>query len=93
MRFAKNVVEQVKAETSLLKPQRGPMYWIPRLCIASFVLVAMAFAVILTTNELSLDFGSLMTENRQWVMAILGAGVSIAGFLLLDRMFKKVVLS
>ena len=93
MRFAKNVVEQVKAETELLKPQRGGMYWIPRICMAGFGLIALLFAVILGTNELSLDFGSLIDENPQIVIAIIGIGGAVPAFLLLDRLFRKAMLS
>jgi len=93
MRFAKNVVEHVKTETELLKPQKGPMYWIPRLCIASFGLITLLFVVILSTNEVTLDVGSLLNENRQLVIAIASIALAIPTFLVLDKFLKSLVLS
>ena len=93
MRFAKNVVEKVKAETELLKPERGPLYWIPRLCMASFGLIFMVFLGILVTQKVELSFVDIAARNGQMLIAVIGAGLAVPSYLLLDRLLKKLVLS
>lgn len=92
MRFAKNVVDRVKTETVLLKPQRGPLYWVPRLCLGGFILISLLFVFILAESSFELSLEQIMYENRQMTLAVMGVGLGVPAYMMLDRLLKKLVL-
>ena len=88
MRFAKNVVEQARAERIIRKPARDLMFWIPRVCTACFALAIIVFVIIgLRYEAVSEGF----MQNGILEAMILGLA-GIAGFILfvgLDRILQR----
>ena len=92
MRFSKNVVEQVKLETKLIKPERGPIYWLPRIFAGSALTVFMLVVGLLVFNQTDFSEVTINPQMGQAVMAIFGTVVGITFLLGIDRIFKKLML-
>lgn len=91
MRFSKNVLEQVKAETGLIQPERGALYWIPRVCILSVVLVLLLITVILTGSGASFEI-SFTEQTRQILYAAIGTLTGVSAYILMDRFVKRLLI-
>lgn len=89
MRFSKNVLEQVKQESKLLRPERGALYWIPRVCIGSAAAVFVLTIVLLLVNRNSLPEVSLTEQMSQSFTAISLAIGGLVVYWLLDTVFRK----
>lgn len=92
MRFSKNVVEQVKLNTNLIKPERGPIYWLPRVFVGSAMAVFMLVIGLLVFNQTSFSEVTVSPQMSQALMAVFGTAVGITFLLGIDRLFKKLML-
>lgn len=89
MRFSKNVMEQIKEETKLVRPERGALYWLPRVFGFSTLGVFMLLIVLLVVEQENLSAVTVSRQVNQLVMTLLGTVGGLMLFLGTDRLFKK----
>lgn len=92
MRFSKNVVEQVKLNTTLIKPERGPLYWLPRIFVASALTVFVLITVLLLLRQSTFSEAVISQQMSQATMAVFGSLAGLALLLVMDRLFRKLIL-
>ncbi|MCE7992043.1 MAG: hypothetical protein HEP71_08685 [Roseivirga sp.] len=92
MRFSKNVVERVKLKTELIKPERGPMYWLPWIFAGSALAVFMLVLGLLLLRQGGLPEIVLSEQMSQAAMVTFGTLAGLTLLLGMDRVFKKLML-
>lgn len=92
MRFSKNVLEEVKAKTELVKPERGPVHWLPRVLIASTLAVIVLVFAVLLSRQSTLSEITLTDQMNQAVIIVSGTLMGLLLLLGMDWVLKKLVL-
>ncbi len=90
MRFAKGIVERVSTETSLIKEEKNPLAWIPRICIAGFSGIFIFLIVELSGRNTNYDPTQTTALANMLTMIL----VAVGGFALLsglDRLIRKLI--
>jgi nitrate reductase gamma subunit len=93
MRFSKNTIERVKKETSLIRQQKGPLYWLPKVFVWSAVVVLAGMILLLALNRNTLADTVVNEQLTQGVMTVLGTALGLSLLLGIDHLVKKWLLA
>lgn len=89
MRFSKNTIEQLKKETTLIRQEKGPLYWLPKVFVWSAVVVLVGVILLLAFNRNTLADITVNEQLVQGVMMVLATALGLSFLVGTDHLVKK----